>query len=74
MTDELPNFMQSGKEYHLSYRPKESIFTEVEIIPDILDALERSKVLISEGAMFFSLVEIHKSTKGQIKMDSYTEE
>jgi hypothetical protein len=69
MTDELPYFMQSGKEYHLSYRPKNSIFTEVEIIPDILDALERSKIVISEGGMFFSLVEVHKSTKGQIKTE-----
>jgi hypothetical protein len=64
--EELPNFMSNGKEYHLSYRPEDSIFTEVEIIPDILDALERAKDVISEGAMFFSLVEVHKAMKGLI--------
>lgn len=65
--EELPNFMLNGKEYHLSYRLEDSIFTEVEIIPDILNALERAKVLISEGAMFFSLVEVHQAMKGQIE-------
>ena len=64
--EELPNFMLNGKEYHLSYRPEDSNFTEVEIIPDILDALERAKVVISEGGMFFSLVEVHQAMKGQI--------
>jgi hypothetical protein len=64
--DDLPNFMSNKIEYRLSYRPKDSIFTIDETIVDILQALERAKEVISEGGMFFSLVEIHVVTKGQI--------
>ena len=60
------DFLKNGIEYHLTYRKVDQIFSEQEVFDSITDALDRAKDIVTEGSAFYSLIEVHQATKGQV--------
>lgn len=60
------DFLKNGIEYHLTYRKVDQIFPEQEVFDSITEALDKAKDIVTEGSVFYSLVEVHQNTKGQV--------
>jgi len=60
------DFLKNGIEYHLTYRKVDEILPKQEVFDSITEALNRAKDIVDEGSAFYTLVEVHQATKGQV--------